>query len=123
MHDRWLTVKEAAQRVSRSPKYVHHLIRSGRVTVRREITGRPLRSQWVVEPQSLCESVLRRGEHRATCDCVRCVPAGDVDGARIRMPAAMRQALKQEAKALNTSVAEVIRTAVELYLSEGGQAR
>jgi hypothetical protein len=39
------------------------------------------------------------------------------------MPAAMRQALKQEAKALNTSVAEVVRTAVELYLSEGGQAR
>ena len=90
---------------------------------KREVSGRPLRLRRLIEPQSLCDSVLRRGEHRATCDCVRCVPARDVDGARIRMPAAMRQALKQEAKALNTSVAEVVRTAVELYLSEGGQAR
>ena len=121
MNETWMTVRDAARVVRRTPTYVQRLISSGRVNVRRERGGNPLRERWFVDVQSLRASVLPRGAHTKSCECVRCVPALQTDMARVKMSREMLQALQREARLLQSSVAEVVRTAVELYFSEGGQ--
>ena len=121
MSDAWMTVKDAARVVRRTPHYVQRLISSGRVNVKRERGGSPLRERWFVDIQSLRASVLPRGAHTRGCECVRCVPVHQTEMARVKMSREMLQALQREARLLQSSVAEVVRTAVELYLSEGGQ--
>jgi Ribbon-helix-helix protein, copG family len=112
----WMTIPEAAREVDRSPRYLLALISDGRVRVKKWRGGRPLRMRWLVDVDSVRGALLPRGRHITGCECARCVPPQTVRGSRFKMDPEMHQAVQREARRLNTSMAEIVRTAIELYL-------
>ena len=117
MTSRFVDLKEAAEILQVSRPTIERIANDATQYTRMEpVNG----TEWKKRVIDLIEAekrVLVRGQHLLSCECKRCVPV-QYRKRSVFLDDQMFEGVKRMAKRRHVSMSEVVRTCIELYLSE-----